>query len=82
MDVDDILEERSIYGDFAQNCSRITRAFNAITGIDSVPRPLEPRDYPAFMICVKLVREYREHKNDNLLDTEGYAKLWRKMEEK
>ena len=78
-EIDEVLEDRSEYGPFERNCQRIVRAFNAITGIDSVPRPLEPRDYPGFMIIVKLVREYEQHKDDNLLDIEGYAKLWAEM---
>ena len=80
MTVDEILSERSEYGPFGRNSSRISRAFNAITGMDSVPRPIEPRDYPAFMIVVKLVREYENHKQDNLDDICGYSKLWSEME--
>ena len=37
-------------------------------------REIEAKDMPIFMILVKLSREVNHHKDDNVVDTIGYAK--------
>lgn len=64
------------YGDPVDNLERIAEVVSLV-----LDRDFSPRDVALFFICVKLTREGRLHKRDNLLDMACYAEIldrWRR----
>lgn len=49
---------------------QIAAVFNALTG-----RDLTEQDAWTFLICLKLVRQHRKHREDNIVDLVAYAAL-------
>jgi len=60
-------DRREAYGHPYDDYSRVTKAFNSLTGHN-----LSASDGPIFMICVKLARETHQQKKDNRIDGAGY----------
>jgi hypothetical protein len=70
------LDRQEDYGDPVGNFEQI--AF--ITSI-ILDKHISARDVALFFIVVKLVREARNHKRDNLLDLACYAEILDRIEE-
>ena len=49
---------------------QVAAVFNALTG-----RDLTEQEAWTFLICLKLVRQHRKHKEDNIVDLVAYAAL-------
>lgn len=58
------------YGDPVENLIRIAQVVSNV-----LDRDFTPRDVAMFFICVKMVREGKIHKKDNLLDMACYAEI-------
>lgn len=70
-----ILAERgSDYGPYLEECEKVAKMWSILLGVE-----VEPRMVPVCMIALKLVRESYRHKDDNLIDIQGYAKLANEM---
>ena len=63
-------ERKEQYGPIAQNDDTVIELFFIRTGIR-----LPKGSYPIFMQCVKVMREFNKHSEDNLIDLGGYRKL-------
>ena len=64
-------EKNEDYGDPYDDYLLTTKLFKEMTGID-----MSPPQGILFMVCVKLSRESRKHKKDNLIDSCGYLGLY------
>lgn len=64
------------YGNPVENMARIGKAWEAILGI-----PVSGHKAALCMTALKLVREAKTHKEDNLLDAEGYIEIARRVAE-
>lgn len=74
--VGEILEERAkSYGNSGVLARRVISMFNTLRD-----RDLKPEDVFYFMMCLKLCRENVAHKDDNLDDLCGYARLLQEYE--
>jgi len=62
------------YGDPKDAYPLIAKAWSAILG-----KTVEPHTVALCLIAVKLVREARTHKPDNLDDIEGYVEIARRL---
>lgn len=64
----------------AANFSRIAEMWTALISSKLLPgEALTPIEVGLFQICVKLTREQFAHKEDNVLDIEGYAECIRRV---
>lgn len=61
-------QRRKDYGHPKENCTKIAKIYNAITG-----QSLTAEDVVYVMIALKLARQQNKHKRDNLTDLAGYA---------
>lgn len=74
--VDAILEERAkSYGNSGVLARRVVSMFNTLRDQD-----LKPEDLFYLMLCLKLGRQSNAHKDDNIDDLCGYAKLLKEYE--
>lgn len=60
-----------------RSAAQVASVFNALTG-----KELTERDVWLVMVCLKLVRNQRKHRTDNVVDLIGYSALWGECEEK
>lgn len=71
----DILKQRSTeYPAFADEAARVCNTFNALYPDAN----LSPDQYTVLLVCMKLCRQTRKHKRDNLLDMINYISFLEK----
>lgn len=58
------------YGNPADTYARAAKMWSALTGID-----ITPEQGVYYMLCVKLIREAKRHKADNMVDAAAYASI-------
>ena len=58
------------YGDPKQSFPRIAKAWSAILNTT-----VEPHTVALCLMAMKLIREAKQHKPDNLIDIQGYAEI-------
>jgi len=66
-------DRQNDYDHPAKNFARVAKMWNGVLA-DKLNAKIEPRDIPLCMICIKLARQARKHKRDNLVDIAGYAR--------
>ena len=79
----DVLDEAKtiVYGERTDQYGAPERAFGAIAAIwnvqlqDYLKKPIEPHVAAEMMCGLKLARQSKNHKRDNLVDLAGYAAL-------
>ena len=70
-------DRREAYGHPFDDYTRVTEAFNALTGCT-----LTPQEGVIFMVCVKLARECHKPKRDNRVDAAGYLNCLDKVDQR
>jgi hypothetical protein len=67
------------FDDFSRTAKMMTGIGFRFTDPKLGIREIEAKDIPIFMILVKLSREANTHKEDNIVDTIGYAKTLKQV---
>lgn len=68
------------YGHPSEHFEHVAAMWNALLGY-KLAFPIAARDVPHMMIAMKLIREAKKHKRDNLVDIAGFARTAETMED-
>jgi hypothetical protein len=63
-------DRQADYGEPTVNMANIAKAWSGIVGYEILPRHV-----PLMLAAMKLVREGHKHKDDNLVDAQGYIEI-------